>query len=123
MRTAIATSASFSRTRGTLERLNLKEKFPTVVTGDDVEAGKPNPAVYNLVALRMNLPSDKLLVLEDAPCGVQAARAAGMRCVGVSKNGRAEILLQCGAEFVIPDFLDFSAQTLTAELKPPANVR
>jgi beta-phosphoglucomutase len=108
----IATSASSARTWGTLRRLKLDQRFTAVVTGDDVDAGKPDPAVYQLAAQRMNLSPEQLLVLEDAPCGVQAAKAAGMRCVGVSTNGRAETLRQCGAELVIPDFLDPSIETL-----------
>ncbi len=104
LRRGIATSASTARTHGTLQRLNLHEKFSVVVTGDDVEAGKPDPAVYKLASQRMNVPPDRLLAFEDAPCGVQAAVAAGMRCVGVSTNGRAEALRHSGAEFVIPDF-------------------
>jgi beta-phosphoglucomutase len=108
----LATSASSARTWGTLRRLELDQKFTAVVTGDDVDAGKPDPAVYKLAAQRMNLSPKQLLVLEDAPCGVQAAKGAGMRCVGVSTNGRAEMLRQCGAELVIPDFLDPSIETL-----------
>jgi HAD superfamily hydrolase (TIGR01509 family) len=112
LRAGIATSASSARTWGTLRRLQLDQKFTAVVTGDDVEAGKPDPAVYKLAAERMNLSPAQLLALEDAPCGIQAAKAAGMRCVGVSTNGRVEMLRQCGAEFVIPDFLDLSIDTL-----------
>jgi len=104
LQAAIATSASARRTRGTLRRLGLEEKFSVIVTGDDVKAGKPDPEVYKLAAERMNLSTEKLLALEDAPCGVQAAKSAGMKCVGVSTNGRAEVLRRSGAEFVIPDF-------------------
>jgi HAD superfamily hydrolase (TIGR01509 family) len=112
LKCAIATSASSARTWGTVYRLGLDQKFSVIVTGDDVDAGKPDPEVYRLAAQRMILSPEKLLVLEDAPCGVQAARSAGMRCVGVSTNGRAELLRQCGAELVIPDFLDPSIATL-----------
>jgi beta-phosphoglucomutase len=100
----IATSASSARTWGTLRRLKLDRRFTVVVTGDDVNVGKPDPEVYRLAARRMNLSPDKLLVLEDAPCGVQSAKSAGMRCVGVASNGRAEDLRRAGAEDVIPDF-------------------
>jgi HAD superfamily hydrolase (TIGR01509 family) len=109
---AIATSASAGRTWGTLRRLGLHEKFVAIISGDDVHAGKPDPAVYTLAAERMNLSPEKLLVLEDAPCGVQAAKSAGMRCIGISTNGRAEVLRQCGAEFVIPDFCNDSIERL-----------
>ena len=73
----------------------------------------PIPRCTALVSRRMNLSPEKLLVFEDAPCGVQAAKSAGMRCIGVSTNGRAEMLLQCGAEFVVPDFLNLSIETLS----------
>ncbi len=101
---AVATSASAIRTKGTLRRLGLEKKFAVIVTGDDVKEGKPDPEVYQLAAHRMKVSSDKLLALEDAPCGIQAAKSAGMKCVGVSTNGRAEMLRRSGAEFVIPDF-------------------
>ncbi len=120
LKCAIATSASSARTFGTLRRLELAGKFSTIVTGDDVEVGKPDPAVYALVSRRMDLSADKLLVFEDAPCGVQAAKSAGMRCIGVSTNGRAEMLLQFGAEFVVPDFLDLSSETLSQQQCRPA---
>ncbi|HXW90961.1 MAG TPA: HAD family phosphatase [Terriglobales bacterium] len=112
LKTAIATSASAVRTSGTLRRLQWEGKFSVVVTGDDVEAGKPDPAVYNLTSQRMNLPSDRLLAFEDAPCGIQAAKSAGIRCIGVSTNGRAEVLRRCGAELVIPDFCNRSLERL-----------
>jgi len=113
LKSAIATSASSARTLGTLRRLQLGRKFSTIVTGDDVDVGKPDPAVYKLVSRRMNSSPEDLLVFEDAPCGVQAAKSAGMRCIGVSTNGRAEMLLQCGADFVVPDFLNLSVGTLS----------
>jgi beta-phosphoglucomutase len=112
LKSAIATSASSARTWGTLRRLELGQKFMAIVTGDDVDDGKPDPAVYKLASGRMNLSPEKLLVFEDAPCGVQAAKSAGMYCIGVSTNGRAEILLQCGAEFVVADFVNLSIETL-----------
>jgi len=111
---AIATSASSARTSATLRHLNLEEKFITVVTGDDVPAGKPDPAIYRLVSQRMGLNPTSLLVLEDAPCGVTAARAAGMRCFGVASNGRSEALLTAGAEHVIPNFIGLSLEKLLA---------
>jgi beta-phosphoglucomutase len=113
LKSAIATSASSARTRGTLRRLHLGTRFSTIVTGDDVEVGKPDPAVYTLVAQRMNSSPENLVVFEDAPCGVQSAKSAGMRCIGLSTNGRAEALLQCGADFVVPDFLDLSVESLS----------
>lgn len=109
---AIATSASSCRTRQTLYRLGLESNFRTVVTADDVAEGKPDPAVYLLASQRLKLSPQDLLVLEDAPCGVLAARAAGIKCVGVSANGRAEALRRCGAQLVIPDFVGVAVNDL-----------
>jgi beta-phosphoglucomutase len=112
LKAAIATSATARRTQGTLEHLSLQKHFAVIVTGDDVSAGKPDPGVYKLAAQQMNVSPERLLALEDAPCGILAARAAGMRCVGVSTNGRADVLLRSGAEFVIPDFGSASVEKL-----------
>jgi beta-phosphoglucomutase-like phosphatase (HAD superfamily) len=57
-------------------------------------------------------PPDKLLALEDAPSGVQAARSAGMKCVGISTDGRANMLRRCGTEFAIPDLRSDSIEML-----------
>lgn len=120
VKTGIATSASSYRTLRTLQLLNLEDRFTAVITGDDVPAGKPDPAAYRLAAERMNLMADQLLVLEDAPSGVQAAKAAGMRCIGVSSNGRAQTLRQAGADQVIPDFVDLSVEKLARLLETMA---
>jgi len=60
----------------------------------------------------MNLSPDELLVLEDAPCGVQGAKSAGMRCFGVTSNGRMEALRRAGADHIISNFLDLSIEKL-----------
>jgi len=112
VKTGIATSASSYRTWKTLEVLDLK-RFAVVITGDDVPNGKPDPMVYERACQAMQLPREKLLVLEDAPCGVQAAKAAGIRCVGVSSNGRAVALSKAGADHVIPDFRGLSIEKLS----------
>jgi HAD superfamily hydrolase (TIGR01509 family) len=108
----LATSASSYRTHKTLRMLGMESRFMAVVSGDDVAAGKPDPGVYTLASERMNLPPEDLLVLEDAPCGVRAAKSAGMRCIGISSNGRAEALRQAGADFVIPGFAELSLAKL-----------
>jgi beta-phosphoglucomutase len=108
----IATSASSYRTWRTLDLLQLNTTFAAVVTGDDVSVGKPDPAVYQLAARKMQLLPQNILVMEDAPCGVQAAKSAGMSCIGVSCNGVMRALIQAGADKVIPDFLDLSAEAV-----------
>jgi beta-phosphoglucomutase len=78
-----------------LERLGLKSKFDTVVGGNDVSKSKPDPEVFLLAAKRFNVPPSECLVFEDAAAGVQAAKAGGMKAVGIgdpSQLGAADLV-------------------------------
>ena len=84
------------------------------MTGDDVVSGKPDPAIYRLVAERLNETPQNLLAVEDAVSGVKSARAAGMRCIAIASSERAETLRAVGADAVISDFQSFSLAQLEA---------
>jgi HAD superfamily hydrolase (TIGR01509 family) len=101
---AVATSGSRSRVEQTLETLNLFKRFRTVVTGNDVERGKPDPDLFLLAAQALQIEPDRILVCEDAVAGVHAAKSAGMKCVGIASNGRESLLRQAGADLVVKDF-------------------
>jgi beta-phosphoglucomutase len=112
---AVATSASEIRTASTLERMGLGGYFEAVITAADVVLGKPNPEVYQLACERMNVCPGDALAFDDAPAGVLSARAAGLRCIGVSSNGAAGSLLHAGAERVIEGFTGFALDLVLAE--------
>jgi len=109
---AVATSASEIRTASTIERMGLGGYFDAVVTSADVVAGKPHPHVYQLACERMKVLPRNALAFDDAPSGVQSARSAGLRCIGVSNNGLTQALLNAGAERVIPSFIGFGMNSL-----------
>lgn len=109
---AIASSGSGSRVNFLLDRLNLKKHFRVVVTGDDVERGKPDPAIFLRAAHDLQLDPLELIVFEDAQSGVKAARSAGMACVGITQPERASTLLDAGADRVVPDFRSLSCSKL-----------
>lgn len=69
-----------------MTKFNLKHYFKAIVTGDDVVKGKPDAEVYLKVAKGLGVAPADCVVIEDAPTGVMAAKAAGMRCVMVGKN-------------------------------------
>ena len=121
MTVAIATSASRSRTRSTLARLDLTHRFAAVVTGDDVPEGKSSPAIYELVCARLRTEPRYSLVLEDAAPAVRAAKAAGFRCIGVGSGGGAK-LQSAGADHVIEDFVGFSLDDLDSNSRPKRQV-
>lgn len=57
------------------------------MTGHDVTRGKPDPEVFLKAADRMALAPGRCIVVEDSPPGIEAARRAGMACVGVISTG------------------------------------
>jgi HAD superfamily hydrolase (TIGR01509 family) len=83
LRSAVATSGERRYVDAVVRELNLDGVFDAFVVAEDVERGKPAPDVYLLAAQRLGLPPAQCLALEDAPNGVLAAKAAGMRCVAV----------------------------------------
>lgn len=67
-----------------LDILDLRNTFDFIGTRDNVEHGKPDPEIYQLVSKELGVPPKECLVLEDSPSGVEAAVAAGMWCVVVT---------------------------------------
>jgi HAD superfamily hydrolase (TIGR01509 family) len=106
--TAVATSARRHRATCVLERLGILHRFAAMVCADDLAEDKPEPHIFRLAGLRLGIDAADLLVAEDAVSGVRAAKAAGMRCLGVARNGHEQMLLNAGADKVIPDFLAVS---------------
>jgi beta-phosphoglucomutase len=67
-----------------LKILELENTFDFVASREDVEHGKPDPEIYNLVASQLSVPAEECLVIEDSPSGVEAALAAGMWVIAVT---------------------------------------
>lgn len=68
-----------------------------LVTADDVEHGKPHPEPYLKGAERLGFKPDDCLVIEDAPAGIRAGRAAGMKVVGITSTYAASKLGEADA--------------------------
>lgn len=79
---AIATSAPRKRLEFALKKLSLNG-FDTLVTGDDIENGKPDPEIFLKTAEKLGIDPQTCIVLEDSPLGVAAAKAANMRAIAV----------------------------------------
>ena len=101
---AVATSASRRDVEGLLTHARLRDRFEVVVAAEDVQRGKPDPEVYLLAARRLGVAAEHCLVFEDALVGVQAARRAGMRAIGVSTAHTESELRAAGAEHAVENF-------------------
>jgi len=66
-----------------MKKVDICRYFDTVVEGNDITRGKPDPEVFLLAAERLGLAPAQCLVVEDAEAGVAAARAGCMRCIGI----------------------------------------
>jgi beta-phosphoglucomutase len=83
---AIASSAPRANVEVVLEVIGLARYFQALVSAEDVTVGKPDPQVFLAAAARLSMPPPRCIVVEDAAPGVEAARRAGMRCIGVSRG-------------------------------------
>ncbi len=88
---AIASSGIRRYVEAVLRVNGLLDRFSVIVTGDQVAHGKPAPDVFLAAARALNVEPRDCLVLEDAPAGVQAAKAAGMTCIAVPDHGVAQL--------------------------------
>jgi sugar-phosphatase len=79
---------------------------PVLVTADEIRQGKPDPAGYLSAAARLGVEPAACVVVEDAPAGIAAARAAGMRVIGITTTVGRE---QLGCEWVIDDLESLTA--------------
>jgi len=105
---AIASAAPRANIDAVLEALSADHVFQSIVSAEDVHRGKPDPEVYVLAASRVGVPAERCIVVEDAGAGIEGARRAGMRSIGVSHNGKvlhADVVVE-SLERLEPDAFD-----------------
>ncbi|MDP9258258.1 MAG: HAD-IA family hydrolase [Actinomycetota bacterium] len=103
---AVVTSGHRTLAQGRLRAVGLP--VPEVmVCGDEVASGKPDPEGYLTAAKLLGAAPAGCVVVEDAPAGVQAALAAGMRVIGITTTHPASSL--AGASLVIDDLREFDS--------------
>ena len=101
-RQAIGSSAPRANIELLLEVSGASDWLSTYACAEDTRRGKPDPEVFLVAAAKLAVEPTQCLVVEDAPVGIQAARAAGMKALGVTLAGHhpVESLLNAGAHRV-----------------------
>ena len=89
----------------------MRSLFGAVVTGSDVTRGKPDPQVFLLAAGRLGIPPARCAVVEDAPPGIAAAKAAGMTAVGLASTGRTRQSL-AAADLVVDALAELTPERI-----------
>jgi beta-phosphoglucomutase family hydrolase len=82
-RQALGTSAPRGNIDAVFAALDIKKHFDAVMSSEEVRAGKPAPDVFLAAAEKLGIAPADCLVIEDAPAGIEAARRAGMKSIGV----------------------------------------
>jgi beta-phosphoglucomutase len=103
VRQAIGSSAPRENVELILDLTGLRKHIAAAVAMEDTRLGKPNPEVFLLAARRLGVAPARCVVFEDAPVGVQAAKAGGMKAIGVTFVGHhpAEKLALAGADRIV----------------------
>ncbi|MEU0370975.1 HAD-IA family hydrolase [Streptomyces sp. NPDC006283] len=111
-RWAVVTSATRRLAEARLAEVGVVPKM--MIAADDITRGKPDPEPFLLAARRLGVDPARCVVFEDAPAGLAAGRAAGMRTVALTTtHGRDEL----AADVVVPDLSAVSVQVTAAGLE------
>jgi beta-phosphoglucomutase len=106
----VASSAPQENIDLLVDAFGIRRYFAAILSGDGLPAGKPDPQLFLQAARALQLPSERCVVVEDAPAGVEAAHRAGMRCLAVATTRPREIL---GPGPVFADLQAVTVQTFT----------
>ena len=102
LKVALASSSKNAIT--VIQLLHIQNEFDAVVDGTMITHSKPHPEIFLLAAKKLNIDPSECLVFEDAESGVEAALAAGMKCVGIGSPkqlGKANKVIARTGEFKV----------------------
>lgn len=100
-----------------LAAMRVADVFSAIVSADEVTRGKPDPQVFQLSIQRLGMPPGQCVVIEDAPAGVQAAKAAGARAVAVLIHHPLQDFPE--ADYTVERLADLSVEQLQVLVGAP----
>lgn len=110
---AVASSADRIKVEANLRAIEVDLTwFGTVVVGEDVVHKKPSPDIFLCAAGKLGVIPGECCVVEDALNGIEAARAAGMRCVAVAQSFPEDRLASAGADVTRPGMAEVTMEDL-----------
>ena len=106
----LASSAPSANMELMLQLLGINHRFNCFISAGDVTKGKPDSEVFLATAQRLKVNPNRSIVIEDAIAGIEAARAAGMKCIAVTNSHPEEAFFN--ADVVTDDLNNISAEVL-----------
>jgi len=110
IKTALATSASKRRMCAAIDEFKLHGLFEATISADDITESKPDPTIFLTAANQLGVSTADCVVIEDAPNGIKAAKAAGMKCIAITTT-LSEDKLQ-DADLIINNFDEINHKTI-----------
>ena len=104
----------------TVNECGLAGRFAAIASLEDITRGKPDPQVFLVAASKAGVDPSRSVVFEDAPVGIQAAKAAGMYAVGLTTTHPAASLEEAGADEVVVNLVGYDVARLLEHLAAPA---
>jgi HAD superfamily hydrolase (TIGR01509 family) len=118
LKTVVASSSPYALVELVVDKLGIGPLLDLVLSGDEVSRGKPAPDIYDAAAKALGVAPECCLVIEDAPNGVRAAKAAGMRCLAITTGASKTEL--AAADQVVEDFRGLDLFQLWEEIQQNA---
>ena len=103
----LASNAVRKNVKMILSELKIYEKFDSIICGDEVRKGKPDPEMFNETVDRFNLKKEECLIFEDSAEGVSAAVNSRVDVVGITSSTSEKILIDKGCKTAIDNYLNF----------------
>ena len=116
-RLAIGSSGVRANLMLTVRECGLDGRFAAIAALEDITRGKPDPQVFLVAAARSGVEPARSIVFEDAPVGIQAAKAAGMYAVGLTTSHPARALWDAGADEVVENLAGYNVPDLIGRIK------
>lgn len=114
---AVGTSGARPNIDLTIASCGLEGVFVAIASADDITRSKPDPEVFLVAARKAGVEPRHAVVFEDAVVGIQAAKAAGMRAVGLTTTHPAAALSEGGADLVVETLVGFDVAALARSLR------
>jgi HAD superfamily hydrolase (TIGR01509 family) len=112
---AIATSSTRQKSEAVLKSAQVPYRQMTYITGSDIKKKKPDPELFVTAARQASVEPMRCVVIEDAPDGVAAAKAAGCKCIAVTNSTTAEKLTD--ADLIVDSLAEVNIERVLTLLK------
>ena len=108
----LASNAIRKNVKMILNELKIYEEFDSIICGDEVKKGKPNPEMFDETVNRFKLKKKECLIFEDSVEGVSAAVNSKVDVIGITSGTSGEVLRDRGCKLTMDDYLNFDISTL-----------